>query len=78
MAARVAGRRLAGRLAVTITVNPPDKRKRDIDNLAKAPLDALTHAGLWLDDSQIDKLSIERGPVTKGGQIHITISTIGA
>ena len=39
----------------------PDKRVRDLDNLLKAPLDALTRAGFWVDDSQIaDCASPER------------------
>lgn len=42
-----------GPIAVEIEAHRPDKRKRDIDNLGKASLDALTHAGLWVDDAQI-------------------------
>jgi crossover junction endodeoxyribonuclease RusA len=50
-----------GRLAVRLEIYEPDKRKRDIDNLAKAPLDAVTaSAAIWLDDSQIDALVIVR------------------
>ncbi|HCR6651131.1 RusA family crossover junction endodeoxyribonuclease, partial [Escherichia coli] len=37
---------LSGRLAIKIIAEPPDKRRRDLDNILKAPLDALTHAGL--------------------------------
>jgi len=62
-----------GRLAVDIYVNPPDKRKRDLDNIPKALLDALTHAGIWEDDSQIDQLTITRGPVIKQGLAIVTI-----
>ncbi|WP_317472009.1 RusA family crossover junction endodeoxyribonuclease, partial [Cronobacter sakazakii] len=29
-------------------------RKRDLDNLPKAVFDALTSAGFWLDDGQVD------------------------
>jgi len=50
-----------GRLYVEILVNAPDKRRRDLDNLLKGLLDALQHAGLYEDDSQIDKLTITRG-----------------
>ncbi|MCW6615915.1 RusA family crossover junction endodeoxyribonuclease, partial [Yersinia ruckeri] len=39
----------------------------------KAPLDALTHAGVWADDSQVKKLTMEWGPVTKGGKVDIQI-----
>ena len=65
-----------GRLSVKILVNPPDKRRRDIDNLTKVPLDALTHAAVWEDDSQIDELYIRRNAVTAGGSITIQINEI--
>ena len=48
------------RLAVEIQAFPPDRRRRDIDNILKATLDALQHAGVYEDDNQIDKLSVDR------------------
>lgn len=48
------------RLAVGIRVYPPDKRRRDLDNLPKGVLDALKYAGVYGDDSQIDQLMITR------------------
>lgn len=56
---------LRGRLSVRVTLYPPDSRKRDIDNYNKALLDALTHAQVWVDDEQIDHLTIIRGEVCK-------------
>lgn len=56
---------LAGRLGVRILACPPDARARDIDNLLKPTLDALTKAGVWEDDSQIDDLQIVRGEITR-------------
>lgn len=39
-------------MELSVTLCPPDKRKRDMDNFAgKALLDALTLAGVWADDS---------------------------
>ena len=73
---RIAGKRLEGRLSVKILVNPPDRRRRDIDNLTKVPLDALTHAAVWEDDSQIDELYIRRDAVTPGGTITIQIQQL--
>ena len=70
---KIAGARISGRLSVRILVNPPDRRRRDIDNLTKVPLDALTHAAVWEDDSQIDELYIRRDAVTPGGTITIQI-----
>lgn len=72
-------RALTGRLSVTVFLSPPDKRKRDIDNYHKALFDALTHAGVWEDDSQIDdKFTVRCVPV-KGGAVGLEIrSTDGA
>lgn len=73
---RIAGKRLEGRLSVKILVNPPDRRRRDIDNLTKVPLDALTHAAVWEDDSQIDELYVRRNAITAGGSITIQIQQL--
>lgn len=54
------------RLSVHIEAYPPDKRKRDLDNILKSLLDALQHAGIYKDDSQIDRLSIARKMPLKG------------
>ena len=67
---------LTGRLKVFLYVNPPDRRKRDVDNWSKGVLDALTHAGVWEDDSQIDSLLIERGGILKGGRVVVTVEEI--
>ena len=64
---------LADRLHVAITLHAPDKRRRDVDNYLKAPLDALTHAGVWADDSQIDRLSVQRGDNHPGGRAVVVI-----
>ena len=69
-------KRLTGQLAVRLSCFPPDNRRRDLDNLAKAVLDALTHAGVWEDDSQIDLLQIERVRNTPNGRVSVTIQTI--
>ena len=63
-----AGRtRVDARLKVEITVYPPDRRRRDLDNVCKAVLDSLAHAGVYGDDSQIDDLRVLRGDVRKPG-----------
>jgi crossover junction endodeoxyribonuclease RusA len=63
------------RLRVKIKAYPPDRRKRDLDNLFKSTLDSIQHAGLYVDDCQIDKLSIERMPEHEG-KISICVEKI--
>lgn len=60
--------------AVEITLYPPDARRRDIDNYNKALFDALTHAGVWEDDSQIKRMLVEWGPIVPKGKVEITIT----
>jgi crossover junction endodeoxyribonuclease RusA len=55
---------------------PPDRRRRDLDNLPKAVLDSLAHAGVYEDDSQIDLLIIRRCDPIKGGKLKIRISEL--
>ena len=61
------------KLSVDVVLFPMDKRKRDVDNYNKALLDAITQAGLWFDDSQVDQLHIYRGEVVKGGYCIVRI-----
>lgn len=64
------------RLSVYIRFHPPCNRRRDLDNYTKATLDALTHAGFWEDDSQIDKLTISRAEKINKGRLVITVREI--
>ncbi len=64
---------IAGRLAVTIDVYPPDRRRRDLDNALKALLDALQHGGAYHDDAQIDDLHIRRCECVPGGRVCIRL-----
>jgi crossover junction endodeoxyribonuclease RusA len=65
--------RLAGRLDVRVTAYPPDRRRRDLDNLFKGILDALEKEEIFLDDNQIDHLEITRGEIIKPGSVHVII-----
>jgi len=62
-----------GTIALRMDAFPPDRRRRDLDNIAKATLDALEHAGVYEDDSQIDLLLTRRGEPTKPGRLEVRI-----
>ena len=61
-------------LYLAISLSPPDKRKRDIDNILKPAIDAMMQAGLFADDSQIELLVVARSDVCKGGKAVAIIS----
>lgn len=63
---------MAGPVVVDIEAFMPDRRRRDLDNLLKGLLDAMTHAGLWLDDSQVVDLRIRKAP-TIGGMVKVGV-----
>lgn len=69
---------LNGQVCVFITAHMPDKRRRDLMNLEKITSDALTDAGVWLDDFQIDSFQIARGAMLKGGKLVVVITEIEA
>lgn len=60
-------------LFLSVTIHPPDRRRRDIDNILKGLLDAMQHARLYEDDSQIKKLLAEMREPVAGGKILATI-----
>ena len=64
------------RIQVAILMQPPDNRRRDVDNYMKVIFDSITHSGLWNDDSQVDKLSIERGDVIQHGMMVVRMDVI--
>ena len=70
---------LSGQVAMTVTLVPGDRRRRDIDNVLKPLLDALTHGGAWADDSQVKVLFIMmRDPDPKRGRCVVTIQEMAA
>ena len=71
-------RPMDGRLRVVVEVYPPDNRKRDLDNVLKALLDALQHGGAFHDDFQIDQLSVLRHGKTAGGCVSVWVSKAAA
>jgi len=71
------GFKATDRLALTVEVRPPDKRRRDLDNVLKAIQDSLEHAGVFPDDSQIDSLLVHRvAPQVGLGGVLVTVEAI--
>lgn len=67
---------LLDKISLKIHLYPPDKRKRDLDNVLKSLLDSLTHACVYEDDSLIDELTISRKEQFKGGKCIIFIEKL--
>ncbi len=68
---------IEGPLSVVVAIHPPDRRRRDLDNVLKSLLDALQHGGAYSDDSQIARLLIERRDVVKYGKAVVEITATG-
>lgn len=64
---------LHGPVQIQIEAYPPDARKRDLDNLHKAPLDALAYANVYEDDYQIWFLQVTRKERRPQGLLRVTI-----
>lgn len=52
-------RPLRGRIAVRVRFEAHSRGRWDIDNRFKVLFDAMTEAGVWSDDSQVDRLESE-------------------
>ncbi|HOI53992.1 MAG TPA: RusA family crossover junction endodeoxyribonuclease [Phycisphaerae bacterium] len=65
-----------GRIALCMDAFPPDRRRRDLDNIQKALLDALEHAGVYADDSQIDLLVARRQALHDGGLMVVRLGAL--
>lgn len=53
------------RYSVVIELIYNTRRRYDVDNRVKPILDALTRAGTWNDDAQVDEILVVRGDVDK-------------
>lgn len=70
-------RKFRGRIDIEIRLKMPDKRRRDIDNTLKAIFDIMTHAHIWDDDEQVDRLLVIRDGFAPGGLALLVIKEIG-
>lgn len=71
---QVVSEQLMGRISINVVIHPKNNRTADIDNYLKGLLDALTKAAVWVDDSQVDKITIQRGRPINGGLCVVEIS----
>lgn len=60
----------------TMTLNPPTLRRYDVDNFTKSVFDALTASQFWIDDDQVQKLTVSKGCKVKGGNVEIKIKIL--
>ena|SRR3990167_1694577 len=70
--AQYKGEPLLGRLKVSVDLYFGDKRKRDIDNFGKLWQDSFNGI-VWLDDSQIEKITIEKHYDKNSPRVEIII-----
>lgn len=63
-------------LRLELSVYPPDNKKRDLDNICKAVLDALQSSGVCNDDFDIWQLYVERCKVVRGGEVKMKLFSL--
>lgn len=64
-------------LTVTLHITPPDRGRRDLDNVAKVLIDLLVRSQVIEDDSLIQELHLYRCPSVAPGQVAVSIATLG-
>ncbi len=70
----------AGALALSLTFCPPDRRRRDLDNLLsalKADFDGVAQA-LGVDDQMFEPITLKRGPTGRPGKVVLEIGVCAA
>ena len=69
---------IPGGVRVTITAYRPDRRRRDLDGILKAPLDCLVKGGVIEDDSFVDAINLRWAPNSpaKPGSLMVTVEAV--
>ena len=67
---------LEGKLCLRIDAYPPDRRRRDVDNLQKPLLDAMEKAGVFENDAQIKSLTTEMHDFDGAGRILFRVGPL--
>lgn len=69
-------KKLSGAVAFIAECYPPDRRRRDLDNLLKCLQDSVTAAGVLDDDSQIKRLEMEMFEPLPEGLVHVQLKAL--
>lgn len=69
-------KKLSGAVSLSLDCYPPDRRRRDVDNILKCLLDSLVHAGVMEDDSLVRRLHMEMREPIPEGLVHVHIAPI--
>ena len=67
-------------LQLTVRFRPPDRRRRDMDNLLsseKQQIDSICQV-VGVDDSQIRRIILEWGDVVADGEVHLKLEVVPA
>jgi crossover junction endodeoxyribonuclease RusA len=72
----ISDEKIESHLSVTMVLMPPTNARYDIDNRTKGVFDSLSASGFWVDDSQVQRLVIEKGEKVKNGIVSISINVI--
>jgi len=70
--------KFTGKVRLALDCYPPDRRRRDLDNLLKSLQDALVNAGLLEDDSLVRCLEMEMLEPIEGGLVHVHVAPLPA
>jgi crossover junction endodeoxyribonuclease RusA len=67
---------ITGPVFLHTIANQPSHGRHDLDNLLKGICDSLEYARLYYDDSQIDRILIERGSYVKHGELIVRVGAL--
>jgi len=66
-------RTLPGAIGCSVDLYPPNSARRDVDNFQKGVFDALGHAGVYADDSQIVEMIVRKHPKQPPGRTVVRL-----